>query len=287
MKRLALERSLAACERLCQRTAANFYPTFLLLPRDQRRAMCALYAFMRITDDLADSDAPEPQRRLALEQWRSALDAALAGDYHHRTLAALHATVLRYGVPPTYLHAVLDGVIADLGPVRFATFADLYPYCWRVASAVGLACIHIWGFRDERALAPAEAAGIAFQLTNILRDLGEDRERGRLYLPLDELERFGCRPPAEWSGHGDPAFRAFMQFQIARARDYYAQAEPLFEQLRPPGRAVFRAMRDTYRGLLDAIEAADGDVFTRRIRLTRWQKLGVLARACPARLGWG
>jgi phytoene synthase len=278
--------SYALCERVCRERAANFYPAFLLLPRPQRLAMCALYAFMRITDDLADEPGDPVRKRLDLARWRRGLDDALAGRPGHETHPALYATVVRYRVSPAYLHAVIDGVEADLEPVRYATFAELYPYCWRVASAVGLACIHIWGFRDIGARAPAEAAGIAFQLTNILRDLAEDRSNGRVYLPTEDLERFGCADPAAWSP-ADPAFRAMMRFQVARARDYYRAAEPLTGQLRPAGRAVFGLMRDTYRGLLEEIEARGYDVFSRRVRLGRWRKLALFARACPVRCGWG
>ena len=163
----------------------------------------------------------------ALEDWRRQLGEALAGVYNHPLPPALHATLTRFAIPRDYLDAVLDGVGMDLDTVRYATFGDLYPYCYRVASAVGLACIHIWGFDRPEAKDYAEAAGIAFQLTNILRDLAEDAGRGRVYLPREDLERFGYGEEQLLRGERDDAFRRLMQFEVARARSYYDAARPL------------------------------------------------------------
>jgi phytoene synthase len=246
--------------------------------------MDALYAFMRVTDDLADEPGDNQAKRRALTVWRERLDCALEGRYSHPLHPALHDTVRRYGIPPRYLHEVIDGVTTDLQPVRFATFDDLYPYCYRVASAVGLACIHIWGFTDEKAREYAEAAGIAFQLTNILRDLGEDLANGRVYLPQDDLVRFDC-PPETWRQRG-VNFRRMMIFQAERARSYYRKAEALAPLLTPSGRAVFQVMTRIYRGLLEEIERRDYDVFTKRLGLSRWRKLRALLLAFPVRWGW-
>jgi phytoene synthase len=283
---LSCGRSYAWCERLARREAANFYHAFRLLPACQRRSMCALYAFLRLADDRADGPQPVEERRRSLNDWRRQLGAALDGEYTHPVHPALHDTVRRYCVPPEYLEAVLDGVTMDLDVVRYRTFAELYGYCWRVASAVGLACIHVWGFRGERALACAEAAGIAFQLTNILRDLGEDAARGRIYLPGEDLARFGYGADGLREGRRDDAFRSLMRFEAERAHGYYALAAPLVGLLRPAGRAVFLAMLSTYRGLLDEIERRDYDVFRERVRLSRLRKLWLAARALPARWGW-
>ena len=152
-----LAESYAYCERLARREAGNFYHAFRLLPRPQRRAMCALYAFMRVADDLSDGPEPVPEKRVLLDDWRRRLDAALVGCFSHPLHAALHHTVTTYGVPRQYLIDVLDGVCMDLEPVRNDTFADLYRYCYRVASAVGLACIHVWGFDCDEAKLHAEA----------------------------------------------------------------------------------------------------------------------------------
>lgn len=277
--------SYAYCERLARREAGNFYHAFRLLPRPQRRAMCALYAYMRVADDLSDGPEPIPEKRRLLEDWRRQLDQALAGSYTHRLHAAFAHTVHTYRIPRQYLVDVLDGVCMDLEPVRYDTFADLYRYCYRVASAVGLACIHIWGFDDPSAMAYAEAAGIAFQLTNILRDLAEDAARGRVYLPREDLERFGYTEEQLRCGQRDEAFRRLMAFEVGRAKSYYEAARPLVPLLKPAGRAVFLVMARTYRGLLGAIEQRDYDVFSTRVRLGRWHKLWLALQALPVR--WG
>jgi phytoene synthase len=275
--------SHAYCRRLTRRAASSFPLAFRVLPPAKRDAMTALYAFMRVTDDLADEPGEVGTKRAALRAWRTRLDDALAGSYSHRLHAALHHAVRTFAVPPAHLHAVLDGVEADLEPAGFATFADLYPYCYRVASAVGLACVHVWGFRGDPT-APAEAAGVAFQLTNILRDLAEDRGRGRVYLPRDELDRFGC-PPESWRP-GCPRFRELMRFQVDRARGYYDRSRSLDELLSPDGRAVFRVMAGVYRRLLDEIERRDFDVFTRRVRVGTATKVRLLLSAWPVKWGW-
>jgi 15-cis-phytoene synthase len=282
----ALEESYHYCETLTRREAGNFYPAFRVLPRDQRVSMCALYAFMRIADDLSDSADDVATKRANLAQWRLGLRQALTGQYQHESHQALHDTVARYHIPAQYLEDVVDGVEMDLEPVVYATFADLRLYCYRVASAVGLACIHIWGFSDERAKEYAEQAGIAFQLTNILRDLGEDAARSRVYLPTEDLVRFGYDPAGLRTGKRDDAFRALMRFEVQRARDFYESAWPLTPLLPPPGRAVFLVMARTYRALLDVMEKRDYDVFRERVRVSKWRKLGFALVALPVRWGW-
>jgi phytoene synthase len=279
-----LRSSYAWCENLAQREAGNFYPAFRVLPRDQRLAMCALYAFLRVTDDMADGPAESETKRHQLTAWRGQLHDALAGRFAHPAHAALCDSVALYSIPLDYLEDVIDGVEMDLHPVRFATFADLYQYCYRVASAVGLACIHIWGFSHDDAKKPAEQAGIALQLTNILRDLGEDRLRGRVYLPAEDLERFQC--PVEQLGCvEDPGYRRLMAFELERARGFYSSAEDLSSYLSRRGRAVFQIILTTYRGLLDEIERRRYDVLSSRVSLSRWKKMRLVLRALPAR--WG
>ena len=274
--------SYAYCERLARREAGNFYHAFALLPREQRLAMCALYAFMRIADDLSDEPAELSDKRAALAGWRAALHAALTGEFHHPALPALADVVTRFGLPVAHLEAVLTGVEMDLDVSTYATFDDLYRYCYHVASAVGLCCIHIWGFRGD-AYPAAEAAGVALQLTNILRDVAEDAARGRVYLPAEDLARFAC-PPESWQG-SCPAFRALMRFEADRAYRYYDEARALVGCLHAPGRAVFLVMLGTYRSLLDRIVARDFDVFAGRVRVPRWYKLWLAASALPVRYG--
>jgi phytoene synthase len=278
-------RSFAYCERLARRAAANFYHAFRLLPADQRRAMCALYAFMRVADDLADNPGSTEAKRAALDDWRRQLGDALDGVHHHPLHAALHRTVERYGLARAHLEAVLDGVCMDLDTDRYATFADLYRYCYRVASAVGLSCVRVWGAAGAAAEPYAEAAGIAFQLTNILRDLAEDAGRDRVYLPQEDLRRFGYTEDDLRAGRRDDRLRALMRFEADRAYSYYDAAGPLPALLPPAGRAVFLVMLRTYRGLLDAIVRRDFDVFSGRVRLSRVHKLWLAARCLPVR--WG
>jgi phytoene synthase len=166
------------------------------------------------------------------------------------------------------------------------TFDELYRYCYRVASAVGLACIHIWGFSGHEAKLHAEAAGIGFQLTNILRDLGEDARRGRIYLPHDDLQRFGYSADRLRGGIRDHHFQALMRFEVERARGYYEASLPLTKCLPAPGRAVFLVMLRTYRGLLDAIQSRNYDVFSSRVRLSSWRKVSLMLQALPIRWGW-
>jgi phytoene synthase len=242
---------------------------------------------MRVTDDLTDEPGDVAAKRAALDGWRQQFHQALDGQYSHPLHPAFHHAVRAHGIPADFLAAVLDGVAMDLEPCRYTTFAELYRYCYHVASAVGLCCIHIWGFDGEKAKEYAEAAGIAFQLTNILRDLGEDAARGRVYLPAEDLERFGYRAEQLGRGERTEAFRALMAFEAERARGYYDAARPLAGLLPPPGRAVFQVMSRTYRGLLDAIVRRDFDVFSGRVRVSTWRKLWFVAEALPVRWGGG
>jgi phytoene synthase len=281
-----LARSYAYCVRLARKKAGNFYHAFRFLPGAERRAMCALYAFLREADDRTDEPATVEEKQRALAEWRAQFGRALAGEYVHPLHPALHHTMERFRIPRVYPDAVLDGVEMDLVHQTYGTFAELYRYCYRVASAVGLACIHIWGFTDELACTYAESAGIAFQLTNILRDLREDMGRGRIYLPQEDLDRHGYRAEALRRGERGASFRALMRFETERARHYYEAARPLIPLLRPAGRAVFQVMAGTYEGLLDAIEQRDYDVFSGRVRVSSWRKLGLVVQAMPVRWGW-
>jgi phytoene synthase len=278
--------SYAWCERLARREAGNFYHAFRMLPPAQRQAMCAVYSFLRIADDLGDGDDSLEIKRAGLAGWRRSLHAALEGDYLHPLFPALHDVIRRYDVPVRHLEEVLDGVGMDLEVASYDTFEQLYDYCYHVASAVGLACVPIWGGVAAEGLPAAEAAGIALQLTNILRDIGEDAARGRTYLPREDLERFGCPVENLARGTCDESFRRLMRFQAERAQGYYEAALPLARYLQPPGRAVFLVILRTYRSLLEAIVARDYDVFAARVRVGGWYKLWLAARALPVRWGW-
>jgi phytoene synthase len=274
---ISLADSFAWCKLLTKRTAGNFYFSFLTLPADQQRDMCALYAFMRVTDDLGDDlQKSLADRQSALVKWRSALLSALAGSPgEHPLLPALADLAARKQIPSEYLIAVIEGVEMDLNLKGFETFEELSHYCYHVAGAVGLCCIHVWGFEGAEALPLAVDCGMAFQLTNILRDMGEDAAMGRVYLPREELDRFGYQADDILAHRRDERFQELMAFQVARAREYYARANGLFPMLKPSGRPIYKAMLRIYGGLLDEIERRGYDVYTERIRLPRWWKLWV------------
>lgn len=262
-----LDQAYRYCERISRASASSFVWSFRLLPREQRRAMSALYAFSRLTDDLADSEEPAETRRTKLTAWRLELNDALRGEFRSPIWQALHDVTVRFAIPDEYLFAIVDGVAMDLTLPYYETFADLRYYCYHVASVVGLACIHVFGFEDNRAKSLAETCGVAFQLTNILRDLSEDAEQGRIYLPREELAQFDCHPGEFRQRAINARVRGLVRFQIARAERLYDESAPLATLLDPHGRRAFTLMFSTYRTLLDEIKRRDGDVFKRPIRL--------------------
>ena len=272
-----LDESYAYCTRVARARAKNFYYSFLLLSAQQRKAMCAIYAFMRRCDDLSDEPGAT---RAALENWRGELETALAGRFSgHPVWPAFHHTVRRFGIPHQYFREMIDGVVSDLDPRRFETFSALYRYCYQVASVVGLTTIHIFGFDTPSALPLAEKCGVAFQLTNILRDIREDCERGRIYLPCEDLERFGVTARDLAAGNRTQGFLELMRFEAARARAYYRDSAPLLDLIHPRSRPSLQALIAIYSRLLERIEQADYDVFTRRVRLSSFEKSWILIRA--------
>ena len=269
------------CTAVSRREAKNFYYSFLLLPRDRRRSMCALYAFMRRTDDLADVPGPVEVKEAALADWRVAVDAALDGGASDAArwpeLPALADTVARHEIPRVFLHDVLDGVAMDLHPRPFATFDELYGYCYRVASVVGMSCLYIWGFRPEggRALRLAESCGVALQLTNILRDVREDAANGRVYLPGEDLDRFGVTADDLRASKPSAGLRELLAFEGRRAYEYYESSRPLAALVAPVGRPVLGAIVGIYRSLLDEIARRDYDVLASRVALPKWRKAAI------------
>ena len=280
---LTAAQSYAWCRRVARSRARNFYYSFVLLDGPQRDAMCAVYAFMRQCDDLSD-DPATVDAGASLEAWRKELDRALAGDFgEHPSWPALEHAVRRYGIPPEYLHVMIDGVSSDIGARRIATFDELYRYCYQVASVVGLTVIHIFGFHSEQAPPLAEKCGVAFQLTNILRDVKEDLGLGRLYLPGEDLERFGVEESALMEGRRTAAVVELLRFEAARAREYYRESEALAPLIDARSRPSLWALREIYRRLLERIERSRFDVFSRRIRVPTWEKLAIVARAALSR----
>jgi phytoene synthase len=275
---VSLSESYQYCIHLSRTQARNFYYSFLGLPDPKRWSMCAIYAFMRYSDDISDAGGTDREGRMAA--WRAALDRSFEGAYgDSRILPAFHDTVRRYGIPHRYFHELIDGAQMDLKPRRFDTWEDTYDYCYHVASVVGLVCIHVFEFSDSAALKLAEENGIAFQMTNILRDLREDVEMGRVYLPQEDMRRFGYPEESLRAGVVNDAFLALMKFEVDRARDYYDRAAPLVELIHADSRPCLRAMRKIYGGILDQIVAQNYDVFSRRARVPTWRKVRIAAEA--------
>jgi 15-cis-phytoene synthase len=268
--------------RECTRASrSSFYYSLLALPRPLFRDMCALYAFMRVSDDLGDdSRLGVADRWATMAQWRLDVDQALDGsDFRHPVLPALADVVARHSIPRESLFAVIDGVQMDLESAGFDTFAELSDYCYLVAGAVGLCCLHVWGFDSDEALPLAIDCGRAFQLTNILRDVADDARMGRCYLPREDLRRFGLTEADLQANRIDPRFRDLMAFEAARARSDFDRARRLIPLCHPPGRPILDAMIRTYAALLDAIEASGYDVFSRRISLGHWKKMAIASAA--------
>ena len=276
----SLARSYEYCRQVARTQARNFYYSFKVLPPEKQAAMCAIYAFMRFSDDLSDDDTADESRKARMSRWREALDRVFEGEYGDSLiLPAFHDVTRRYEIPRRFFHELIDGTEMDLTTTRYETFDELYKYCYRVASVVGFVCIHVWGFEGgESAYAPAEACGIAFQLTNILRDVKEDAGRGRIYLPQEDLKRFGCREESLLAPHADSAFVRMMEFEVSRAREHYEKARPLIHLLSPDGKAAFTVMYRIYQGLLDRIQAGGYDVLRRRARLSSLRKVGIMAQ---------
>lgn len=329
---LELDVSYEYCARIARRARSNFYYTFALLPLDKRRAMHAVYAYLRELDDIADgpmslewqaaatdeqtlANQATERLNLALELPRDPLwqdlrfetlplnlaqqhrlqrldlarqqfEAALAGEVRGPILPALAETIQQYNIPVEYFHAVMCGVAADITGHQYATWDELRTYCYRVASVVGLICLHVWGFRDERAFAPATACGLAFQLTNILRDLGEDAAGGRIYLPRDEITAANYSIQELEQGIVNAGYERLIEQQLTRARELYAEAEKLPRHLERDGQRIYAAMFATYRALLDKVSEQRDELLQHRIRIGRWHKVWIAARALwKTRLG--
>lgn len=280
----SLADSYAYCRRVTRRAGSSFYYPLWLLPNPKRQGMYALYAFCRIADDIGDGSGASDARREKLDVYREAIEGDGTARNIPAELPALFDTLRRFHVPKRRLLEILDGVAMDLEPRRYANWADLQVYCYHVAGAVGLACLAIWGADVPEAQFAAVRCGEAFQLTNILRDVREDAQRGRVYLPQDELAECGCDERDLIATEPAERWLRLIRRETERARAAFADAAVLKRWLPPDSRAVYDAMWRTYRLLLTEIEKRRGDVFSRRIRLGRAQRLCVVASAWRTRL---
>ena len=284
-----LDRAYKTCRAIARREANNFYYAFIALPAARRNAICAIYAFMRQADDIADNESLSiPERRSRLDSWFEGWDAAVQkGETSNPVFLAVHDATQRFNIPLTLLDELIAGVAMDLkeqagdGPDTYQTFTDLYRYCYLVASVVGLVCIRIFGYRDLRAERLAEETGIAFQLTNILRDVAEDASRNRVYIPLKDLaannvtldsllHRAPRKPPTSEE-------RQLLEAMARRAERYYTSARQLLPLIDSESRPALWVLVTIYHGLLKRIERSDYDVFRRRASVPLYKKLTILA----------
>jgi phytoene synthase len=261
-----------ACHRLTRRSRSSFYYPLLLLPGRKREALMAVYAFCRRADDLVDD--PEEAGADGVQAWREELDLCYEGRPGHPVTRALCRVIQRYPIPKEHFEELLRGVEMDTVKNRYATFEDLYLYCYRVASTVGLISIEVFGYRAPGTRQYAVDLGVALQLTNILRDIPTDAGRDRIYLPGEDLERFGCDEATILEGRRTEAFRALMRFQCDRARDFYRRA---WEGLPSRDRAALvaaEAMGRIYYSLLQGIERRGYDVYSEKVAVPRLRKVG-------------
>jgi phytoene synthase len=273
---------------LTRRSRSNFYYAFLTLPRARRDALYAVYAFCRTVDDVADLGQDPDAQRVQLAAWREDVARCFqpGPPPGHPIARQLAAAVKAYPIPRTALEAIIEGCEMDLARVRFERAEDLFPYCHRVASAVGLCCIEIFGYTDPRAREYAVQLGVALQLTNIIRDVGADARDGRVYLPRQDLEAFGVAEEDLVQGRHDDRFVRLMQHQAARARQFYAAAAAAYPAADARSLVAAEIMGRIYHALLDKIEARRFAVFAERVTVPAHRKVAIALRCwVAARLG--
>ena len=289
--------SYEECHRIARASHSNFYYAFFLLPKPKRDALAALYAFMRLVDDVSDENQSLLTKQRGLAKWRAAFDEAVTGHSQlfdgnaamplpsetlygeAEVLPALVDTMQRYKMPARYLHDLISGAEMDLMVRRYPTFDRLREYCYRVAGTVGLTCTHVFGFRDARALDLAEKLGLAFQLTNIIRDVHEDYKLGRVYLPEEDLQRYGVSPEDFGRNEATLGVRELLRFEAERAWQLYEEGSALLGLTDADSRAALWLLVHTYSALLGRIELLDFAVFGERMRLSKAEKMMFIAKA--------
>ena len=271
--------SYVECNRIARAARSSFYLAFFGLRKEKRNALCALYAFMRLVDNVSDDPGNLDAKRQGLARWRAMLDEAVAGRTSaHAILPALADTIARFEIPTRYFHDLILGAEMDLTVTTYATFDRLSEYCYRVAGTVGLTCLHVFGFDDPKAPDLAERLGLAFQLTNIIRDVGSDYAMGRIYLPQEDLDRFAVRAE-ELRGPVTEKLQQLLEFEADRAWQMYREGAPLVAQVNPDSRATLWALVRTYSTLLARIEERDFNVFGPRVSLSNAEKIQYLLTA--------
>ena len=270
----------AYCTALTKKSGSNFYYSFLFLPRKRRAAMYTVYAFCKEIDNAVDEPPAGSNPQEELRRWRVELEAAYRGTPTFPVTISLAEQVRQLSIPQAYFDELIKGVEMDLTATRYASFQDLSLYCYRVASVVGLICLHIFGPTSARAQDYAVNLGMAFQLTNILRDIGADAAQGRIYLPQEDLRKFGCTEEAILQRQERDAVRELLRFETARVHEYYAKAQAAFESLPASDRqalTVAEIMRAVYFRILKKVEEPRHRIFGPRARLTTSHRLAVAA----------
>jgi squalene synthase HpnC len=299
---LDVAQSYEACQKVARASHSNFYYAFYLLPKPKRNALAALYAFNRLVDDVADEGADLPAKQRGLARWRAELDEAVTGvdqsfdgtaattladsppNISLAILPALADTLGRYKIPTRYLHDLISGAEMDLTIHLYPTFERLEEYCYRVAGTVGLTCTHVFGFKDPRAVDLAEKLGLAFQLTNIIRDVHEDYAVGRVYLPEEDLARYSVAPADFARGEATLGVRELLRFEADRAWQNYQAGAALLNLIDQDSRGTLWLLVHTYSALLARIESVDFAVFGERVRLNKAEKMLFIAKARFGRL---
>ncbi len=263
---------------VARQSGSNFYVSFFSLPREKREAMTAVYAFCREVDDAVDDPAQkDPAGEVA--RWKEEIARTYDGKPTFPLTRSLAQAIDHFDLSRLYFDGILQGVAMDLEHKRYATFESLSAYCFHVAGEVGLLCMEIFGYRSERLKAYAVKLGTAFQLTNILRDVGTDADRGRIYIPQDDLKRFGVEESDVLAKKATPHFRRLMAFEARRGRDFYREASVLPTAEERPALRAAEIMRAVYENVLDRIEKRNYNVFERRIRVPTPVKLYLAAKA--------
>ncbi|MBI4300871.1 MAG: phytoene/squalene synthase family protein [Chloroflexi bacterium] len=274
----SLDDAYEYCRRLTKERAKNFYYASITLPREQRKAIYAAYAFCRHCDDYSDDDLAYEQKLVLLAGYRESLAKAFDETPSDPLFSALRDTAEKYHIPKKYFDEIISGVEMDLSLRRYRTFDDLFTYCYRVAAVVGLICVQIFGYKDPRAQEYAVDLGVAMQLANILRDIKEDAGRDRIYIPQEDLQRFGYSEQDLLRGMINQPFVEMMRFEVERARDYFERGSKLLPLLPLRSRACPAVLRGIYKAVLGRIEQGNYDVYSQRMRLRTREKLRLTGR---------
>ncbi len=267
------------CEDKAKKSGSSFYYSFRFLPKDKRRAITALYAFCREVDDVVDECSDANVARVTLNWWRNEVAAVYDGKPQHPVTQALVSIVKKYNMSQEHLLEIIDGMEMDLDQARYADFKSLQLYCYRVASVVGLLTVEIFGYTDRQTLKYAHDLGIAFQLTNIIRDVGEDARRNRIYLPLDELKQFGVTEADILSSRETEPFQKLMAFQIERAQRFYQQALEHLPKVDRKTQLTGIIMAEIYQATLNEVVSSGCHVLKERVSLTSSYKLWLALKA--------